>query len=77
MLHQGNGNDSVDGFYERDRLRRMAKKLGLRLVKTQVRRSEETARSAALQPNRRLGAMTIETNAAEAAIQGTELDKCG
>jgi hypothetical protein len=40
MLYQGNGNDLVDGVYERAHLRRRAKKLGLRLVKPRVRRSE-------------------------------------
>jgi hypothetical protein len=54
MLYQGNGNDSVDGVYERERLRRMAKKLGLRLVKPSVQRSEaanhSVAPGAAVQP---------------------------
>jgi hypothetical protein len=42
MLHQENGTHSIDGVYERERLRSMAKKLGLRLVKRRVQRAEDT-----------------------------------
>ena len=54
MLRQGNGNESVDGVYERERLRRMARKLGLRLVKTNTaQRSEEPSHFVAQLPGKR------------------------
>ncbi len=52
MLYQGNGNESVDGVYERERLRRRARKLGLRLVKPRVQRSEAADHSVAPVPTR-------------------------
>ncbi len=72
MLDQGNGNDSVDGVYERERLRRMAKKLGLRLVKPREQRSEGANHSVAPDPDAR-----PSTQADTRRELQTEFDKCG
>jgi hypothetical protein len=72
MLHQGNGNDSVDGVYEPERLRRMAKKLGLRLVKPRVQNSKETVHSVAEGP----GAHPKTQLDTRSELE-TKFDKCG
>jgi hypothetical protein len=72
MLYQGNGNESVDGVYERERLRRMAKKLGLRLVKPRGQRSEETMQSATDGP----GAPPRTQLDGQPELE-TKFDKCG
>jgi hypothetical protein len=77
MLHQGNGNESVDGVYERERLRRMARKLGLRLVKTTGRRMDKPSHLAAQLPGKRSHARSAAANAGENAVLETEFDKCG
>ncbi len=77
MLYQGNGSESVSGVYERDRLRRMARKLGLRLVKTNTQRPDEPPHSTADQPGSRTDARTNAANAGENGVLQTEFDKCG
>jgi hypothetical protein len=77
MLHQGNGNESVSGVYERERLRRMARKLGLRLVKTNSQRSEEPAHSTTHQPIARRDTRSNAANAGENGVLEAEFDKCG
>jgi hypothetical protein len=72
MLYQGNGNDSVDGVYERERLRRRAKKLGLRLVKPRVQRSGAMSHSVAPGPDARPPTQ-VDTRS---ELQ-REFDKCG
>jgi hypothetical protein len=72
MLYQGNGNDSVDGVYERERLRRRAKKLGLRLVKPRVQRPEAVSHSVAPSSDARPTAQVH----ARSKLQ-REFDKCG
>jgi len=76
MLH--NGNESVDGVYKRERLRRMARKLGLRLVKTTPeQRLDEPSHSAAHRSGDRWGARTAAANAGQNSGLETEFDKCG
>jgi hypothetical protein len=72
MLYQGNGNDSVDGVYERERLRRRAKKLGLRLVKPSVQRSEAASHSAASGPDAQPPVKVDKRSELQ-----REFDKCG
>jgi hypothetical protein len=72
MLDQGNGNDSVDGVYERERLRRRAKRLGLRLVKPRVQRSEAANHSVAPGPDAR-----PRTQVDTRSKLQREFDKCG
>ena len=77
MWYQRNGNESVSGVYERERLRRMARKLGLRLVKTNTQHSEEPPHPAAHRSGKRLEARQNAANAGENGVLGTEFDKCG
>ncbi len=77
MLYQGNGSESVSGVYERERLRSRARKLGLRLVKTNQRRPEEPARSSTQGSGTHPDAHGDSANAAENKALATEFDKCG
>jgi len=81
MLHREKGNDSIDGVYERERLRRMAKKLGLSLVKARGRSSQKTRHSSALGPGKRLDQRLdvpfAAADAGENAVLERKFDKCG
>ena len=78
MLRQGNGNESVDGVYERERLRRMARKLGLRLVKTTTaQRPEEQSHFVAQLPGKRSHTRAAAADAEKNSVLETEFDKCG
>lgn len=76
MLHQGNGNEPVDGVYERERLRRRARKLGLRLVKATVR-SQQMTHSATLCLEKHSEARLSIVSADDASHREREFDKCG
>ena len=77
MLYQGNGSESVSGVYERERLRRRARKLGLRLVKTNQRRSEYPDHSTAQRSGTHPDPQRDSANAVEKKVLETEFDKCG
>ena len=77
MLYQEKGNGSVSGVYERERLRRLARKLGLRLVKTNTKRPDEPAHSTEDRLGRRPDFRTNAANAGENGFLETEFDKCG
>jgi hypothetical protein len=76
MLSDGNGKGSFEGVYERARLRRMARKLGLRLVKSNPRRPQPDSGFGCTTQG--VGSNGSRTDAAEGAMNPlADLDKCG
>jgi hypothetical protein len=75
MLNEGNGQRAGNDIYERDRLRRMARKLGLRLVKGwRTQNNGESGLSAAA---RQPGSGTSENPNSVPVNPLADLDKCG
>ncbi|HEY3707161.1 MAG TPA: hypothetical protein VGL22_19020 [Terracidiphilus sp.] len=77
MLSEGNAKKPTEAFYEREHLRRMARKLGLHLVKSNRREPQQeisfSRTSQVVEP--RLGAAA--GSAAQAVQPRADLDKCG
>lgn len=77
MLYQGNGSEAVSGIYERDRLRRRARKLGLHLVKTDKPSSETPSHSTTHRSSAQPDAHRDSAKGAGNEALDTEFDKCG
>ena len=74
MSYQGNGSEAVSGVYERERLRRRARKLGLRLVKSDRPCSDELTHTSHASGKH----SDVPRDSANAAKSlNTEFDKCG
>lgn len=77
MLYEENSSESTSGVYERERLRRRARKLGLQLVKTSHPRSQEPTHSTGHRSGMHPDAHADFANAAENGALHNEFDKCG
>jgi hypothetical protein len=74
MAGERNWKRSFEGIYERERLRRLARKLGLRLIKSD--RSRHDASPAAAQPPQD-GLSISAGNVTDFRNPVADLDRCG